>query len=230
MLGLLAVRGRSRSVDLRGAEIAEVDVLLAQASAAIADRYVQEGIFATLQRILPDLERIQEWRSELRFAPPIPQPAAGGSAQEGEGQTGVEGTLQQWVKDALSHYWGGPKLSDSPLAGLRLVRRAVRANDGNIPRALRAVLLEAIERQRPAGERRFTASEWLLYNILDLRFIQGQRVRDIAIRLAMSESDLYRKQRAAVAEVAKTLAEMEAQVTQEENGGPSQGAALPADR
>ena len=96
------------------------------------------------------------------------------------------------------------------------MRRALEEQDGNIPRALRAVLQQAIERQRPAGERKLTASEWLLYNILDLRFVQGQRVRDIASRLAISESDLYRKQRVAVAEVAKTLAEMEAEVADEE--------------
>jgi DNA-directed RNA polymerase specialized sigma subunit len=48
-----------------------------------------------------------------------------------------------------------------------------------------------------------------LYNILQLRFLQGKRVRDIAERLAMSESDLYRKQRIAVEEVARQLALME---------------------
>ncbi len=217
MLGLLAVRARSRSVMMDAGERAEADALLAQASAALADRYVQEGVFATLQSILPDLERIQEWRSALRFTLPKPLPGARlegipdalGVSVEERWQP-QESTLYVWVKDALSHYWGGPKLTDSPLAGLKLVRRALKANDGNLTRALRAVLQEAIERQRPTGERKLTASEWLLYNILDLRFVQGQRVRDIALRLSMSESDLYRKQRAAVAEVAKTLAEMEA--------------------
>jgi hypothetical protein len=34
-------------------------------------------------------------------------------------------------------------------------------------------------------------------------------VRDIAGRLAMSESDLYRKQRVAIAEVARALASLE---------------------
>jgi DNA-directed RNA polymerase specialized sigma subunit len=56
-----------------------------------------------------------------------------------------------------------------------------------------------------------TTSEWILYNILEMKFIQGRRVRDIAGRLAMSESDLYRKQRVAIEEVAKTLADMEQQ-------------------
>ncbi len=215
MLGLLAVRARSQRVEMEPVEAAEVDKLLAQVTAAIADRYVQEGVFATLQRILPDLERIQEWRSELRYAPPLPaepEPAQiEPDALPPENPLQSQGSaLYTWVKDALSHYWGGPRLSESPLAGLRLVHRALEAHEGNVPRAVRAVLREAIERQRPTGERKLTASEWLLYNILDMRFIQGLRVRDIAPRLSMSESDLYRKQRAAVAEVAKTLAEMEA--------------------
>ncbi len=82
-------------------------------------------------------------------------------------------------------------------------------HDGNASRALRAILGQAIDNLRPDGERRMTTAEWLLYNILELKFIQGMRVRDIAHRLAMSESDLYRKQRVAIKEVAQALAEME---------------------
>jgi DNA-directed RNA polymerase specialized sigma subunit len=54
-----------------------------------------------------------------------------------------------------------------------------------------------------------TAVEWTLYNILDLKFRQGRRMSDIANRLAISESDLYRKQRAAIDEVARMLTQME---------------------
>jgi len=212
LLGVLAVRARNQTVDLDEEEELEAQVLLAQASAAVSDRYVQEGVFETLQRILPDLERIQEWRSAVRYAPPT-----GERAEADHEMLTRQSMWQQWVKDALSHYWGGPKLTESPLAELRLVRRALKEHNGNLTHALRAVLQEAIERQRPPGERKLTASEWLLYNILDLRFVQGQRVRDIARRLAMSESDLYRKQRAAVAEVARTLAQMEAAVATEES-------------
>jgi hypothetical protein len=64
---------------------------------------------------------------------------------------------------------------------------------------------------KPDGKRSFTAPEWLLYNILELKVIQGKKVREIAYQLALSESDLYRKQRIAIQEVARTLATMEEQ-------------------
>jgi hypothetical protein len=223
LLGVLAVRARSPQVDMDEDERLEAEGLLGQAAAATADRYVQEGVFSTLQTILPHLERIQEWRSAVRYASPLPTLPA----QEGEpGEPRIEldgrgsmtqGTWQHWVKDALSHYWGGPKLTESPLMELKLVRRRLRQSEGNLTRALRSVLQDAIERQRPPGERKLSASEWLVYNILDMRFVQGQRVLDIARRLSMSESDLYRKQRVAVAAVARTLAEMEAADGGEEN-------------
>ncbi|HSJ56640.1 MAG TPA: hypothetical protein VLC95_05645, partial [Anaerolineae bacterium] len=71
------------------------------------------------------------------------------------------------------------------------------------------VLGLAIERLRPTGERSLTTSEWLLYNILELKFLRGLRVRDVARRLAISESDFYRKQRVAISEVAQALADLE---------------------
>ena len=89
-------------------------------------------------------------------------------------------------------------------------------NDNNPSRALRTALRRAIELQRPGGDRKLTATEWLLYNILEMRFVQGERVRDIAMRLALSESDLYRKQRVAITEVARTLADMEKEKLQQE--------------
>ena len=70
LLGLLAVVARTPDVQMDEDERAEAEALLTQAAAAVADRYVQEGVFATLQTILPDLERIQEWRSVVRYASP----------------------------------------------------------------------------------------------------------------------------------------------------------------
>ena len=117
--------------------------------------------------------------------------------------------LTQWVRDALRHYWGGPKLSASPLLQWRIVQQ-VREQAGyeHPVHALRDVLRDAVERLRPAGERRFTA-EWLLYNILDLKFLKGQKGREVARRLALSEAELYRKQKVALEELVRVLLTME---------------------
>jgi len=42
-----------------------------------------------------------------------------------------------------------------------------------------------------------------------MKFLQGRKVRDVAMKLAMSEADLYRKQRVAIEAVAETIANME---------------------
>ena len=83
---------------------------------------------------------------------------------------------------------------------------------------MRRVLGLAIERLRPDGKPNLSAPEWLLYNILEMRFVEGRKVRDIADRLAMSESDLYRKQRVAIGQLARMLSEMEQVNGHESNG------------
>jgi hypothetical protein len=202
-LGLLGVEARTSQPDLTSDEREIAVALIAQAELALEDRHLQQDVFDALKQIIPEIERVQRLRGTFRYA----------------GSAGLE-TLTfdspvdapdfaQMVRDALAHYWGGPQLSDSPLMRLRVVQETMDLHDGNASRALRAVLGQAIDNLRPGGERRMTTAEWLLYNILELKFIQGLRVRDIAHRLAMSESDLYRKQRVAIKEVAQALAEME---------------------
>ncbi len=121
--------------------------------------------------------------------------------------------LAQWVKDALSHYWGGPKLSRSPLTQLQVIQQAMEDGHEDASQAVRSVLRDAVERLRPEGERRFT-TEWLLYNILEMKFLQGRKVREVAQRLALSEANFYRKQRVALEEVVRVLLEMEAEARQ----------------
>jgi len=202
-LGLLGIEARTTQPDLTEDERELTTALIAQAELALEDRHLQQDVFDVLRRIIPEIERVQRLRGTVHYA----------------GSKGLE-TLAfdnpvnshdftQMVRDALAHYWGGPQLSDSPLMRLQVVQDAMNQHDGNASRALRAVLGQAIDNLRPDGERRMTTAEWLLYNILELKFIQGLRVRDIAHRLAMSESDLYRKQRIAIKEVAQALVEME---------------------
>jgi hypothetical protein len=202
-LGLLGVEARTTQPDLTPDEREIVTALIAQAELALEDRYLQQDVFDVLKRIIPDIERVQRLRGTFHYA------GSAGLENLGFDSPVNAPDFTQMVRDALSHYWGGPQLSDSPLIRLQVVQEAIDLHDGNASRALRAVLGQAIDNLRPDGQRRMTTAEWLLYNILELKFIQGMRVRDIAHRLAMSESDLYRKQRVAIKEVAQALAEME---------------------
>lgn len=204
-LGLLGVEARSETPNLSGYESQAVKILIEQAEFVLEDRMIQQNVFNALRGIMPEMERAQRVRSAVRyigspvddlFVPPSPihQPE-----------------FPQMVHDALSHYWGGPKLTNSPLLDLDIVKSETGSHGGDPVKALRSILDRAIEKTRPdSGERRMTASEWLIYNILELKFVQGLRVRDIAQRLARSEADLYRKQKIAVDAVARSLFEMEA--------------------
>jgi hypothetical protein len=206
--GVLGLAARSPHIDLSQSERTDLDLLVHQAEIALEDWHLQQHVFDALKLLVPEIDTIQRQRGAVRYE--------GSPALQGFEETLIERPeFPNLVKDALSHYWGGPKLSDSPLLKLRVVERALLEHDGNPIKALRAVLALGIERLRPDGERKMTAAEWLLYNILELKFIQGRKVRDVAMRLAMSESDLYRKQRVAIEEVANHIADMERQAHEE---------------
>ncbi len=209
LVGILGIRARSDAPDLSEEEEEIFERLARQVANALEDRILQQEVFAAVEGLLPQITALQRQRSAAAFS----------------GSTLLTTSLDEdeiiindpdfstMVKDALSHYWGGPKLTQSPLMRLRVVQEAVQEYRGNPTRALRAILERAIEQQKPHGERSMTTAEWILYNILELKFIQGQRVRDVARRLAMSESDLYRKQRVAIENVARAVSNMERQAT-----------------
>ncbi len=116
------------------------------------------------------------------------------------------------IHGALRDFWGGPKLAKSELITLNVVQKEQNRHEGNQTKALQAVLTEAIERLKPEGERKLNTPEWILYNILELRFLQGKKVRDVTQTLFMSEPDFYRKQRIAIEAVAHQVQDMERSV------------------
>jgi hypothetical protein len=189
-------------------EIEAIMILSRRAEMALFDIRMQQQVFTSVEELTPQVEMIQRLRAAARYDGTEVLIASEISLDDRD--------MSKWVKDALSHYWGGPKLSQSPLMKLAVVQRAVGKHEGNPTNALRAILLEGIQRVRPGGERRFTG-EWILYNILDLKFLEGRKVREIAMRLAMSEADLYRKQRVAIEAVAGAIIDMEQQARKEEN-------------
>ncbi len=205
VLGILGLRARSEEPDLSSEEEEIFGRLLTQAAQALEDRILQQEVFATVEGLLPQITAIQQRRSEATFGglPVLAQEAPPGDTVVNDPE------FNTMVRDALTHYWGGPKLTTSPLMRLRVVQEAMAEHENNSTKALRAILNNAIELQKPEGERSMTTAEWILYNILELKFVQGQRVRDVARRLAMSESDLYRKQRVAIENVARAIGTME---------------------
>ena len=200
LIGLLGI-SQAAGIDFDEDQLQALTGFTNRISLALNDRRLQENVFRSIGELSTKVEYIQKLRAVGRYDQSavldgeIPMDAA---------------DLSQWVKEALAHYWGGPKLTDSPLMKLQVVQKTLERNEGNASNALRLILREGIERVKPEGERRFTA-EWVLYNILEMKFLEGKKVREIALRLAMSEADLYRKQRVAIEAVAKAIVDMESQ-------------------
>ena len=217
LLGIFGVKARAAQPDLTESEEITFARLTYQASKALEDRLLQQEVFAAVEGLLPQLTALQKRRSAATFggAPVLTAP------RSADANVVNDPEFNNMVWDALSHYWGGPKLTRSPLMRLWIVQRAMSDHEGNPTRALREILMEAVERQRPEGDRSMTTAEWILYNILELKFIQGQKVRDVARRLAMSESDLYRKQRVAIENVGQAVMLMEAEAMNDQASEPT---------
>lgn len=199
-----------RSETLHDREVMDsVTLLNHRAAIAMRDRLMQEQVFATLEKMNPQVEMIQQLRAAGRY--------------DRQGILTKDTMLEQkelalWIKDALTHYWGGPKLTENPLINLGVVKREMAEHDDNPINSLRSILKRAIETVRPDGERKYTG-EWLLYNILDLKFMEGKKVKEIAMRLSVSEADLYRKQKVAIEAVANEIVKMEIEQPEDRNEG-----------
>ncbi len=203
LLGLLGVAHRDESSSVFEKDQRDALWLLAdRATLALQDRLMQKRIFRSLADIQPQVEMIQRLRAASQYdstanllSEPKPQ----------------EADLANWIKDALTHYWGGPKLTNNPIMKLKIVQDLIKESDGNASNAMRTLLRSAVDQVKPEGDRRFT-SEWILYNILEMKFIEGRKVREVAGRLAMSEADLYRKQRVAIEVMARVILKMEEEI------------------
>jgi len=203
ILGVLGVSADLHQLELTDRENGIAVTLISQAALALEDWQLQRGIFTLLWELTPEIESMQRWQSRPRYV--------GSPMLEPIEHSPIHATdFPKVVKEALSHYWGGPGLTESPLLRMKIVRQYAQES-GQVPtKALRSVLYKAIEALKPPeGQRILTTKEWILYNILEMKFMRGLRITQIATRLSMSESDLYRKQRAAIDAVAKVLASME---------------------
>jgi hypothetical protein len=207
LLGLLGVVHQPDQV-LVADQRQALAVLLQRALVALQDRRLQQSVFRSLEDLRPQVDMFQRLRAVGRYD-------SKASLLEETLPPGSD--MAEWVRDALAHYWGGPKLTQNPLLNLQIVQEAFKEHNDNPANALRSILRQAMDHVRPEGERRFTG-EWILFNILEMKFVEGRKVREVATRLAMSEADLYRKQRVAIEEVARIILEMERQSQAHING------------
>lgn len=208
ILGFLGINDLETGLPLEVEDEEALKMLIERSSMVLRDRMTQENLFRTFERLNPREELIQKLRAAGRFDRKgvlLAEP----SMRKNE--------LSQAVKNALTHYWGGPKLTDNPLLQFEIVKRELNEAEPNSANALRSVLKTAIEEVKPAGERRYTG-EWLLYNILELKFLEGKKVKEIAMKLALSEADLYRKQRVAIDMITDTLVQMELKCIEKMDG------------
>jgi hypothetical protein len=198
LIGILGLAGIEVS-ELDEEQQSALEIMIDRAGSALNDRQMQLEIFESMEKLSSRVNSIQQLRTRGRF--------------DRNGVFLVTNPIQSMdlpalVKDALTHFWGGPKLTENPLMGLQVVEDLSESTEGNKANALRTILRDAINQVKPEGERRFTA-EWILYNILEMKFLEGRKVREIALKLSMSEADLYRKQRVAIEAVANKIIEME---------------------
>ena len=185
--------------------IAALKKLSARAVLALRDRAEQEQLFTSLEMLTPQVSVIQDLLASSRKD----------QRRIINGEHEVElHDLEIWVKDALSQIWGGPKLLQNPILHLNIIQKRIKEAKETPLNAVRELLREAITHLRPDGERQYT-NEWLLYNLMDLKYLEGWKVRDVAHRLALSEADLYRKQRMAITAISRQIIEIEKSAYQE---------------
>ncbi|MCJ7519386.1 MAG: hypothetical protein MUO42_06915 [Anaerolineaceae bacterium] len=179
--------------------IAALKKLSSRAVLALRDRLEQEQLFTSLDMLTPQVSIIQDLLASSRKDQ--------GRIINGDHEVELH-DLEIWVKDALSQIWGGPKLLENPILQLFTIQKRIKETKEKPLNAVRELLREAITHLRPEGERQYT-NEWLLYNLMELKFLEGWKVRDVAHRLALSEADLYRKQRMAITAISRQIIEIE---------------------
>lgn len=197
-LGVIAVEDLELK-RLDSNKIASIQKLILRTSQALYDRKIQENLFVSLEMLTPQVSIIQDLLATSRF-----------DQQKIFDEHSIidSSDLEKWVKDALDHMWGGPKLSQNPILQLKIVKDNANQKQETLVNALREILRTAIDKLRPEGERHYT-NEWILFNLLDLKYLAGWKVKDIARKLSLSEADLYRKQRVAISAVSRQIVEME---------------------
>lgn len=206
LIGMYGVQSRATELNLTEDELQQLTTFIWRTEHTLDDLALQEEIYNALEGLLPQISMTRSRAAEVEY---LPSRDPKQSALPATPTLPEQDVLDEQVRVALRHYWGGPGLTRSRLLELNIVRAALAQQPDNPANVLRSVLQQAIDTLRPEGERKTKDPEWLLYNIIEMRFVQGHKVREVADRLARSEPDIYRKQKIAIKAVANALENME---------------------
>ncbi len=88
-------------------------LLIRRASLALQDRRLQKSVFRSLEDLRPQVDMFQRLRAVGRYD---------SKTSLLEEALPPESDMAEWVRDALTHYWGGPKLTQNPLLNLQIVQ------------------------------------------------------------------------------------------------------------
>ena len=202
-MGALGLHNRDRALADNLAEAGgHFESLLRRLETSLDDMRLQGEIYNLLEGLLPQFQMTRSRAEQVEYRQLVAlTPNADLLPDRKE--------VFEQVRAALRHYWGGTGISQSNLLNLATVKRRMQTDEDTPVNALRKQLAEAINALKPQGERNLLSPEWTLYNILQLRFLENRRVREVARRLSMSEADLYRKQRVAIEAVTDLIIQQE---------------------
>lgn len=203
MTGVLGLLNRNESLRSELDEPKSIlHAYLDRLEKSLEDMRLQTEVYGLLEGLLPQFQMTRSRAVQVEYRQSRAQFA------ESDNLPGRHELFEQ-VRAALRHYWGGAGITQSNLINLQIVQSRMRADQDTAVNALRNTLQDCIAALKPEGEQKLASPEWTLYNILQLRFLERKKVRDVARRLSMSEADLYRKQRIAILAVSDLLLQRE---------------------
>jgi len=200
LLGLLNNQARIR--DELSASGGNLRAFVSRVETSLDDMHLQAEMYNLLEGLLPQFRMTRSRAVQVEYRQSDAHPSRFNALPDRD-------ELFEQVRAALRHYWGGSGIAQSNMIMMRSVQSRMQNGEDTPVNALRKLLREAIDSLKPEGERNLMSPEWTLYNILQLRFLENRKVREVARRLSMSEADLYRKQRVAILAVTDLILKQE---------------------
>ncbi len=196
-------------------EVDILDDLSLQIGVIIHERRLQEESIQQIEALVSDF-RGRERELQRRLQTLLAQR---GPAEVLEGMREKE--FVALVEDGLRRLFDYSYLGEHKLAHLNMVERQLQPREASIThldrgKALKEVLLQALDKLRPPGPQPAPPTlEWYPFLVLHDAYVLGEPNREIMSRLYISEGTFNRTRRRAVRALSKALLEMERGAEQE---------------